>query len=144
MFQLQAAALSRGLASLSEVCVAVVRILCVIIIPLRLSQISSFTLQQPQCFTSLANISLPCSSVPASVPQPQVQIQFYSLFLFLPSFLCPTECCVILYILFRWSGSQLVFCKIFCVWRCIPDISVERDVLHLYLLFHHTGSQCMV
>ena len=42
---------------------------------------------------------------------------------------------------FRWSGppvcSQLVFCMHFCVWRCIPDISVERDVLHVHLLLRH-------
>jgi len=39
-----------------------------------------------------------------------------------------------------WSGppvcSQLVF-KLFCVWRCIPDVSVERDVLHVHLLLGH-------
>ncbi|XP_065793192.1 complement factor H-like [Muntiacus reevesi] len=39
--------------------------------------------------------------------------------------------------------SQLAFRKIFCVWRCIPDVSVERDVLHVHLLFHHHGTQCM-
>ena len=33
--------------------------------------------------------------------------------------------------------SQLVFCMHFCVWRCIPDVSVERDVLHVHLLLHH-------
>ena len=40
-----------------------------------------------------------------------------------------------------WSGtpvcSPLVFCKLFCVWRCIPDVSMERDVLHVHLLLHH-------
>ena len=25
----------------------------------------------------------------------------------------------------------------FCVWRCIPDVSVERDVVHIHLLLHH-------
>ena len=52
-----------------------------------------------------------------------------------------TKFCVVLYILFRWSGtpvhSQLVFCMHFCVWRCVPDVSVERDVLHVHLLLHH-------
>ena len=33
--------------------------------------------------------------------------------------------------------SQLLFCMHFCVWRCIPDISMERDVLYIYLLFCH-------
>ena len=40
--------------------------------------------------------------------------------------------------LVRYScRSQLVFCMHFCVWRCIPDVCVERDVLHAHLLFHH-------
>ena len=46
-----------------------------------------------------------------------------------------------LYILFRWSHtpvrSQLVFCMHFCVWRYSPDVSVERDVLHVYLLLRY-------
>ena len=51
------------------------------------------------------------------------------------------EFCMDLYILFRWSGtpvcSQRVFCMHFCVWRCIPGVSVERDVLHIHLLLRH-------
>ena len=35
------------------------------------------------------------------------------------------------YIIFHWSGTpvnpHLVFCMHFCVWRCIPDVSMERD-----------------
>ena len=46
-----------------------------------------------------------------------------------------------LYILSHWSGtpfcSQLVFCMHFCVWRYIPDVSMERSVLHICLLLHH-------
>ena len=42
---------------------------------------------------------------------------------------------------FWWSGtpahSHLVFCKPFCVWGCIPDVSMERDVLHVHLLLRH-------
>ena len=53
-------------------------------------------------------------------------------------FLCPTEFCMIPYILFHQSGTpvrfQMVFCMHFCVWRCIPDISTERDVFHIHLL----------
>ena len=45
------------------------------------------------------------------------------------------------YILFHWSGppvhSQLVFCMHICVWRCIPDVPVERDVPHVHLLLYH-------
>ena len=33
--------------------------------------------------------------------------------------------------------SQLVFCMHFCVLRCVPDASMERDVLHVHLLLHH-------
>ena len=48
---------------------------------------------------------------------------------------------MVLYTLFHWSStpvcSQLVFCMHFCVWRCIPDVSVGRDVFHIYLLLRH-------
>ena len=48
---------------------------------------------------------------------------------------------MVLYILFHWSGtpvhSQLVFCMHFCVWRCIPDVSMERGVPHIHLLLRH-------
>ena len=33
--------------------------------------------------------------------------------------------------------SALSWCMHFCVWRCIPDVSMERDVLHIHLLLHH-------
>ena len=48
---------------------------------------------------------------------------------------------MVLYILFLWSGtpvcSQLVSSMHFCVWRCIPDVSLERIVFHIHLLLHH-------
>ena len=48
---------------------------------------------------------------------------------------------MVLYILFQWSGtpacSQLVVCNHFWVWRCIPDVSMERDILHVHLLLCH-------
>ena len=41
---------------------------------------------------------------------------------------------------FQWSAtpawSQLVFCKILCVWKHISDVSGERDILHIHLLLH--------
>ena len=44
-------------------------------------------------------------------------------------------------ILLPWSGtpvhSRLVFCLHLCVWRCIPDVSMERDVFHVHLLLCH-------
>ena len=30
-----------------------------------------------------------------------------------------------------------MFCMHFRVWRCIPDVSMERDVLYIHLLFNH-------
>ena len=54
MLQLPAIVLSRGLASLSGVHMAAVRIVCVILIPFRLSQISCFTLSL-KCFSSVPN-----------------------------------------------------------------------------------------
>ena len=46
-----------------------------------------------------------------------------------------------LYILFRWSGTPvrcpLLFCMHFCVWTCNPDVSVERDVLHILRFLRH-------
>ena len=48
---------------------------------------------------------------------------------------------VVVYILFLWSStpvhSQLVFCMHFCVWKCVPDVSMERNLLHIHLLLHH-------
>ena len=45
------------------------------------------------------------------------------------------------YNLFHCPGppvySQLVFCMHFCVWRCIHDVSMEKDVLHIHLLLCH-------
>ena len=46
-----------------------------------------------------------------------------------------------LYSLSHWSGtpvhSQMVFSMHICVWRCIPDVSMERGILHVHLLLHH-------
>ena len=59
---------------------------------------------------------------------------------FSSSFLHPMEFCVVLYILFHWSGTpvhpEMVFCMLFCDWRCIPNASMKRDVLHVHLLLH--------
>ena len=61
--------------------------------------------------------------------------------LFLPLLLNPTEFCVVLYILFHWSGtpvcSQLVFCMHFCVLKAYSWCIMERDVLHVHLLLCH-------
>ena len=124
MLQLPAAALSRGLASLSGVCMAVARIVCVILTPFRLSWICCFTLQQPQILPLCPKQLLRSGDLtPASVlpPTRRRSSRAHSL-IFFPSLLCPTEFCVVLYILFHWSGtlarSQLVFHKIFCLKVC--------------------------
>ena len=56
-----------------------------------------------------------------------------------PQFLHPTNY-VVLYILFYWPGTpvsyQLMFCKHFCVWRCILDMSLDREACHIHHLVH--------
>ena len=37
----------------------------------------------------------------------------------------------------RFSCLLSVFCTHFCVWRCVPDVSVERDVPQVHLLLCH-------
>ena len=154
MLQLPAAMLSRGLASLPGVCMGIFptqgsnsnRIVCVIVIPFRRSQISCFTLQQPQML-HLCPKQLPrCGDLtPASVPSPPPCADpFLPTLLFLP--LLPLSSrdlhgSIYSFPIVRTAAhSQLVFCKIFCIWRCMPDISAERDVLHFYLLLYHLGS----
>ena len=78
------------------------------------------------------------------VPHPPGTCLVLITLLFSPSFLHPTVICVQLYIPFQWSKapahSQLVFCKIFFVLRCIADASMEREVHHTHLLLHHLVS----
>ena len=142
MLQLPATEFSRGVVSLSRVCMAAAKIECVI--PFRLSQISCLTLQQPQMLHLYPKQMPQCGDLTPASPPPTVQIQSYSLSSSLSSFLCLAKFCVVLYTLFWWSSplvrSQMVFCKIFCVWRCIPDASMERDVLHICLLLCHLRS----
>ena len=114
---------------------------CLILIPFRLPEISCFTLSL-KCFSSDSD-SFPDVGIrpPLQFPHlPRAGPVLLTL-LFSPLFLHATDFCVVLYILFCWSGtpfcSQLVFCMHFCVWRYISDVSVERDVLHIHLLIHH-------
>ena len=97
---------------------------------------------QPYMFLLwLSKLPLCGDRTPASVPPPLRAGPVLLTLLFSHWFLRPTEFCTGLYILFCWSGtpvhSQLVFCMLFCVWRFIPDVSMEKDVVHLHLLFHH-------
>ena len=114
---------------------------CLILIPFRPPPISYFILSL-KCFSSDSD-SCPHVGIGPLLQLPTCwgQVQSYSHSCSSPYFVCPTEFCVILYILFCWScipvHSQLVFCVHSCVWRCIADVSTVRDVLHVHLLLHH-------
>ena len=141
-----AAVLSRGLVSLSGVYKAGERIVHVILIPFRLSQISSYTLQKPQMLPLFPKQLPQCRDLtPASgPPPPRASPGLLALFFFslLPSsyrVLCGT---IYYFLVVRCSAcSQMIFCRIFCVWRCIPDVSMERDVLHIHILLCRLGSK---
>ena len=113
---------------------------CLILILFRLPQISCFTLNL-KCLSSDPDS---CSHVGighffillhTKVRYRPTNISIF----FLSSFILHSF--VVVYILFRWAGTplsfQLVFCKHICVWRCIPDVSIERNVLNVQLLFYH-------
>ena len=112
-----------------------------ILIPFRLLQISCFPLSL-RCFSSDSD-NCPDGGIGPLLQFPNLLRAGPVLLTLLcfPQFLRPTEFCVIVYILFHWSGApvllQLVFCMHFCVCRCIPDVSVEKDVLHIHLLLCH-------
>ena len=119
MLQLPATVPSRGSVSLSRVHMAPVRIICVIFIPFRLSHISCFTLSF-KCFSSVPkNCPDGRDQTPVPFPPPTKGRSSSTLSSFSLYFLCPTKFCVVLYILFQWSGtaahSQRVFWKLFCV-----------------------------
>ena len=130
---------SIGLVSLSGIHALAARIVCVILTSLRVSQVSCFTSQQPQmlpfCPKRLSQMwgSHPWVRSSAAHSSPL----FHSLF-------CLIKSCINLYIPFQLSGapssSQLVLCKIFCIWRYIPDSSMERDVLLIHILLCHLVS----
>ena len=114
---------------------------CLIVIPFRLPQISCFTLSL-KCF-SFDSDNCPTVGIGTLLQFPH-PLRAGPVLLTLPFFpLVPWSYWVfmVLYILFHWSGtpvhSQLVFCMHFCVWRCTPDVSMERDVLYVHLFLHH-------
>ena len=113
---------------------------CLRLIPFKMLQISSFTLSL-KCFSSDPD-SCPNGGIGPLLQSPHPpKAGPVLLTRFSPQFLHPAEFCVGLYILSRWSGppvhSQMVFCMHFCVWSCVPDVSLERDVLHVHLLLCH-------
>ena len=114
---------------------------CLILIPFRLPQISCFTLTL-KCFSSDSDSCPDVGIGPLSqFPHPLRAGPVLLTLLFFPLVPSSYQVFVVLYILFLWSGipvcSQLVFCMHFCVSRCIPDVSMERDVLHIHLLLSH-------
>ena len=114
-----------------------------ILIPFRLPQISCFTLSLKRFSSDLDNCPnvgiRPLLQFPH---QPRVDPGLLTLLFFslVPS---SHQFWLVLYILSHWSGtpvySQLVFSKHFCVCRCIPDVSVERDVFYVHLLLPPLG-----
>ena len=97
-----------------------------------------------KCFPSVQTIaSMWGCDTCFSSPTPQVKFQSCSLSSFsLPCIILPSF--VWVSIPFQWSGtlahSQLVFCEIFCIWRCVSDALREKDVLHIHLLLNHLVS----
>ena len=117
---------------------------CLILIPFRLPQINCFT-PILKCFSSdsgnCPNVGigpLLQFSHPLRAGLVLLTILFFPL---VPSSYWVLQGSIYY---FPWSGtpirSQLLFCMHFCVWRCIPDVSMERDVLHVHLLLHHLCS----
>ena len=92
---------------------------CLILIPFRLPQTSCFTLCI-KCFSSDSdNCPIVGTGPLLQFPLPPRAGPVLLTLLFSPQFLHPTKFCMVLYILFHWSGapacSQLVFCMHFCV-----------------------------
>lgn len=133
------------LASPSGVCRAMAWIVCVILTPLRLLQIT-FPLQQPQMLPFCPNQLLWCGDLnPGSAPQsPRCRLVLFTVFLCFPSFLHSTKFCVGICV-FLSDGQGLLLAlswllyKI-CIWRCIPDASMDRDILYFHLLLWHLVS----
>ena len=89
--------------------------------------------------------------LPASAPPRGTGPVLLPLLFFLPSFFHPTWLCGDLYCPFQCPRSsasvQLVFCEICSICRCILDVFVERDELHVLLLLCHLenpqGNYCI-
>ena len=120
--------LSRGLASLSGVCMAMTRTLCVILIPFRLPQMSCYSQSQPQML-SLCPGQLPqCGDLtPVSVLHLPGADRVLLTLLFSPCFLHPTEFCV----LYMFFSSSQVLLPALC-W-CSARSFVSEGVFLMYL-----------
>ena len=113
---------------------------CLILITFRLPQMSCFTLSL-KCFSSDSD-NCPTMGIGLLLqfPHPPRASTVLVILVFLPLVPSTYQVFVVPYILFHWSGipvfSQLMFCMHFCIRRCIPDVSMERDALHVHLLLH--------
>ena len=114
---LPVAAPSRGPASLSGVCRAAARTVCFYFdLGCHRSAVSLSALNVSPLIQTIAPMwgLVPCFSSPNTLRAGPVLLTL----LFFPQFLYPTEFCVILCIIFHWSGipvcSQLVFCMHLC------------------------------
>ena len=115
---------------------------CLILTPFRLSRISCLTLSL-KCFSCDSDN---CSSVGIRpLPHfphppragPVLLILFSPLFLLSYQVLCGS---IYSFPLVRYSyllSAGVLLSMHFCVWRCIPDVSMGRDVLHIQLLLCH-------
>ena len=107
---------------------------CLILIPFQLPQISCFTLSL-KCFSSDSD-NCPDMGIGPLLQFPYLPTAHPVLrtLLFFP--LVPSSHLVLhgSMCFSRWSGtpvcSQLVVCMHFCVWRCIPGVSMERCTPH--------------
>ena len=127
---------------------ATVRTVCVFLTLSCLPQTGCFTLFRqplmlpfcPSLFPVREGVS-PNSGLSPLLQLPLPGVQVLSIFLsssFSLLFFHPTQLCRDLYSPFQCPRSsasfQLVFCENCCIYRCIPDASVERDELHVHLL----------
>ena len=136
MLQLPAAVLSSRLVFLSRVSLALAGVVCVILIPFRLSQISCFT-HSLKCFSFVLTIapmweSNPCFSFPPIKGRTHpADSPFYPLLL--PSYQVLHDS-MYSFPLVRYSCLLPAgVLQSLCIWKCILDVSVEIDVLHVTL-----------
>ena len=155
MLQLPAAAPSRGPTSLSGVCMAMARIVCVPLILFTLSKITGFTLSL-KCFFSVSNNCLDEGIGPLlQFPHSQRAHSVLLTLLFSPYFLHPTPFCMVLYTVF-WlvrhscplstGGLQALLClKVYswciCGERCTlcPPTPLPACSLQHILFIHSTA-----
>ena len=113
-------------------------------IPFKLPQISCFTLSL-KCFSSDSD-NCPNVGIRHLLQFPnssRVGPVLLSL-LFFP--LVPSSYQVLCGSIFFSAGQLLLstlVCMHFCVWMCIPDVSMEGDVLHIHLLLRHLVPQSL-